>query len=76
LFTSGQPRWLGIQVEQKPELPRVLLVSVPYAMKAADADTLGGRPASAYMVALSGDAGRQWQSDHNHDHHPESRVCV
>jgi hypothetical protein len=53
LFTSGQPRWLGIQFHRtgEPELPRVQLLSVPYAMKAIDADTLGGRPASAYMLA-------------------------
>jgi hypothetical protein len=35
------------------ELPRVLLVGVPYALKAADADTLGGKPASAYMLGES-----------------------
>ena len=33
------------------EQPRVLLVSVPYALKAADADTLGGLPASAFVLA-------------------------
>jgi len=31
----------------------VLLVGVPYALKAADADTLGGKPASAYVTADS-----------------------
>jgi len=55
LFTSGEARWLGVQVEQQPEHERILLVSVPYALKAADAETLGGKPASAY--ALSGAAG-------------------
>jgi hypothetical protein len=29
----------------------VLLVSVPYALKASDAETLAGRPASAYLLA-------------------------
>ena len=29
----------------------MLLVSVPYALKASDAETLGGRPASAYLLA-------------------------
>ncbi|OFW36251.1 MAG: hypothetical protein A3J28_05125 [Acidobacteria bacterium RIFCSPLOWO2_12_FULL_60_22] len=33
------------------EQPRILLVSVPYALKAADAETLGGKPASAYLLA-------------------------
>ena len=31
--------------------PRVLLASVPYALKAADAATLGGMPASAFALA-------------------------
>ena len=51
LFTSGEAHWLGVQVSNLPEQPRVLLVSVPYAMKAGDAETLGGRPASAYQLA-------------------------
>jgi hypothetical protein len=50
LFTSNEARWLGVQVEQEAELPRVLLVSVPYALKAGDAETLGGKPASAYIT--------------------------
>ena len=33
------------------EQPRVLLLSVPYALKAADAQTLGGLPASAFLLA-------------------------
>jgi hypothetical protein len=52
LFTSGEARWLGVQVAGQAEQPRVLLVSVPYALKAGDAETLGGKPASAYMAAL------------------------
>ncbi len=51
LFTEGQARWLGVMVQGLPEQPRVLLVSVPYALKAGDAETLGGRPASAYQLA-------------------------
>src|SRR5690348_4907303 len=54
LFTSGEVRWLGIQVGHEPEQqPRVLLVSVPYALKAGDAETLGGKPASAYVLSDS-----------------------
>src|SRR5690349_21392441 len=54
LFTSGDVRWLGIQVGHEPEQqPRVLLVSVPYALKAGDAETLGGKPASAYVLSDS-----------------------
>jgi hypothetical protein len=53
LFTSGRARWLGVRPELPgvDELPRVLLVGVPYALKAADADTLGGMPASAFVQA-------------------------
>jgi hypothetical protein len=50
LFTSGEARWLSIMVG-KQEQPRVLLVSVPYALKAADAESLGGKPASAYVAS-------------------------
>jgi hypothetical protein len=35
MFRSGEARWLGIQPERESELPRVLLVSAPYALKAA-----------------------------------------
>ena len=55
VFASGQARWLGVtpQVAGVAEQPRVLLVGVPYALKAADADTLGGLPASAFLPAAS-----------------------
>ena len=55
LFASGEPRWLGIQFSRAGEVeqPRVRLASVPYALKAVDAETLGGRPASAYQLAES-----------------------
>jgi hypothetical protein len=51
LFTSGTAQWLGVSVDQGPEAPRVLLVSVPYALKAADATTIGGKPLSAFVLA-------------------------
>ena len=50
-FSAGEARWLGIQVGREPERPRVQLVSVPYALKAADAQTLGGLPPSAFLLA-------------------------
>ena len=53
LFTSGDARWLGVQVQGQPEQPRVLLLSVPYALKAGDAQTVGGLPASAFVLAAS-----------------------
>jgi hypothetical protein len=51
LFTSEQARWVGVQVSGQAEQPRVLLVSAPYALKAGDAETLGGLPASAFVLA-------------------------
>jgi hypothetical protein len=50
-FSAGEARWLGVQPSGEAEQPRTLLVSVPYALKALDAETLGGRPASAFMIA-------------------------
>jgi hypothetical protein len=52
VFASGEARWLGVQVAGQAEQPRVLLMSVPYALKAADAETVGGLPASAFMLAV------------------------
>ena len=52
LFTTGTARWLAV----RPDVPcledpaRILLVGVPYALKAADADPLGGKPVSAYLI--------------------------
>ncbi len=53
LFSSGEARWLGVQLNLpgEEEQARVLLVSVPYALKAADAETLGGKPPSAFLLA-------------------------
>ncbi len=51
LFTSEQARWVGVQVSGQAEQPRVLLVSAPYALKAGDAETLGGLPPSAFVLA-------------------------
>lgn len=52
LFTSGKALWLGVQPQLSGggEQPRVLLVAVPYALKAADAETLGGKPASDFVT--------------------------
>ncbi len=56
LFSSAEAHWISTQISGQPEQPRVLLLSVPYALKAADAETLGGLPASAFMHATSGGA--------------------
>jgi hypothetical protein len=51
LFSSGEARWLGVRINEADEQPRVLLLSVPYALKAADAETIGGLPPSAFVLA-------------------------
>jgi hypothetical protein len=51
LFASGEARWLEVQIAGRAPQPRVLLLSVPYALKAADATTLGGLPVSAFALA-------------------------
>jgi len=51
LFATGEARWLEVQIAGQPAQPRILLASVPYALKAADAATLGGLPASAFALA-------------------------
>jgi len=60
VFVSGEARWLGVQIQGQEEQPRVLLVAVPYAMKARDAETIGGLPPSAFVLAappVAGSAG-------------------
>ena len=56
LFADQEQRWLSVQVQDQPEQARVLLVSVPYAFKAHEAETLGGLPASAFMKAPTAEA--------------------
>jgi hypothetical protein len=50
LFAGGAARWLGVSVERGPEQERVLLSSVPYAMKSADAESLAGHAASDFVT--------------------------
>jgi hypothetical protein len=51
IFASGEARWLAVQVAGQAEQARVLLVAVPYAMKALDAETIRGLPPSAFVLA-------------------------
>src|SRR5580692_2571436 len=51
VFASGEARWLGVQVQGEAEQPRTVLMSVPYALKALDAETIGGKPLSALQLA-------------------------
>jgi hypothetical protein len=51
LFSTGEARWLEVQIAGQQPQPRILLASVPYALKAGDAATLGGLPVSAFALA-------------------------
>jgi hypothetical protein len=61
LFTTVQAHWLAVQPAgpEYAEQPRVLLVSAAYALKAGDAETIGGLPPSAFvrLDASSGASG-------------------
>ena len=60
VFNSPEPRWLGVwpQLDGEQEHARVVLVSVPYALKAADTETLQGLPASAFVRAPTSTSGQ------------------
>src|SRR5262249_7853092 len=51
VFSSNQPRWLKVETAGKPAASRIAIVSVPYALKAADADTLAGHPIADFLLA-------------------------
>jgi hypothetical protein len=50
VFSSGEAQWLGVQIQGQPAQVRVLLVSVPYALKAHGAETLSGRSISDFVL--------------------------
>ncbi|HEX3351899.1 MAG TPA: hypothetical protein VHS34_03685 [Terriglobales bacterium] len=74
LFSSGESRYLGVQpsLSGETERPRVLMVSVPYALKAGDAETLGGLPPSAFLRAAPSIAGQNTADSNN----PKSQAVV
>ena len=41
LFAGGKAGWLGVAIEKDPELPRVALKAVAWALRAAQAEALG-----------------------------------
>ncbi len=53
LFRSDEARWLGVQVEGQPQQSRILFVSVPYALKAVEAQKLGGKSVSDFVLSAS-----------------------
>jgi len=50
VFAAGQGQWLGVSIERAEETARTKLAAVAYAMKAADAETLGGVAAASYVT--------------------------
>jgi len=58
VFASGEARWLGVEIAGQAEQTRILLLAVPYALKAADAETIGGLPASAFVRAAGANGGQ------------------
>lgn len=53
LFSQQEQRWLGVLVQSEAEQPRVLLVSVPYAFHASEAERLAGHSISEFITADS-----------------------
>ena len=51
VFADGGARWVGARRAGEAEQPRLMLLSVPYALKAGDAETIGGKPLSAFVLA-------------------------
>ena len=51
LFVGADARWLGVQPAGRGRSRASCWSSVPYALKAADADTIGGKPLSAFVLA-------------------------
>lgn len=53
LFPAGEPRWLGVEIRGQAPQSRALLVSVPYALKALDAEKLSGKSLSDFVLSDS-----------------------
>ena len=49
LFSSEQARWMAVTVQGQSEGARSLLVSVPFAMKAVEAERLSGKPVTDFV---------------------------
>ena len=58
VFSSGEAKWLGVSLNNESELPRTALVATPYSLKASDAETIGGHPASDFKLVPKDSEGR------------------
>jgi hypothetical protein len=60
LFSAAEAHWLGVEIQGQPQQPRTLLVSVPYALKAVEAEKLAGKSLSDFVLSENlGDQVRQ-----------------
>ena len=73
LFSSDEQRWLSVQNQGEPEQPRLLLASVPYAVKALEAETLGGHTANEFVTTESLQTAVQQQVQQQHLWPPTAR---
>jgi hypothetical protein len=53
VFRSAEARWLGVQIQGQAQGPRTMLVSVPYALKAVEAEKLSGKSLSDFVMSDS-----------------------
>ena len=70
LFASGEARWVGVKADGESERARVMLVSVPYALKARDAETIGGLPPSAFVRTVNGGTNGAQSNRINNEQNP------
>lgn len=77
-FASGDAQWLSVQFTRPGEVegPRIRIATVPYALKATDADTLGGRPASAYALAAPDSTASVASSDATSADRPTPKIVL
>ena len=50
VFVSSAARWVGVGVRGEAEQPRFMLISAPYAAKALDAESIGGKRAAEFVL--------------------------
>jgi hypothetical protein len=53
LFANGQALWVEYQVGGQDPAPRTQLVSAPYALSSANAETLAGHPISDFVLSTA-----------------------
>jgi hypothetical protein len=77
LFSFGQTRWVGARIltPDEGEQPRVQLANARYTLNAADADTLRGLPAAAFMPAPSKDETGQRALENPFSYAPPPVTC-